>query len=64
MINTIDMPVRQQPVESGVVIDPLLAARRNRDLMRVTAGMVALAIIVAVAIFCIFLPSPLPAFTP
>ena len=58
-MNMVVIPVQKQPVEAEVV-DPLLAARRNRDLMRVTVALVALVIIVAVAIFCTFQPSPLP----
>lgn len=62
-MNTIVMPMRKQPVEAEV-IDPQLAAGRNRDVLRMTVGLVVLMIIVAVAIFSISQPSPLPPFIP
>lgn len=63
MMNTIVMPVRKQPVETEVM-DPQLAAGRNRDVLRMTVGLVVLMIIVVVAIFNISQPSPLPPITP
>ncbi|HUI07564.1 MAG TPA: hypothetical protein VL486_11235 [Verrucomicrobiae bacterium] len=59
----ITIPVQKQPAD-GETIDPLVAARRNRDLMRVTVAIVALAIIMVVATFCALQPSPLPPYMP
>jgi len=55
----ITMPVRKQPVESET-IDPVLAAKRNRDLIKVTAAIVALSIIVVLAAFFGSQPTSLP----
>jgi hypothetical protein len=57
------MSLREQSVEAEVS-DPLLVAKRNRDLMRVTAAIVALSIIVVWAAFCISQPLPLPSYLP
>jgi hypothetical protein len=57
------MPTRKRQVEEEV-LDPVLTAGRNRDVLRMTVGLVVLMIIVAVAMFTISQPSPLPPIMP